>query len=441
MRKTQRFSLFGSPWQVTLLLTLLYLMGTIDRQMSALLVTPIKQDLGLSDVQVSLIQGMAFALAYVVASIPIGWMVDRFSRRAILFGGTLVWGAAATASGFANSFGQLFLARTGVGAGEATLHPSSFSLMADLFRPNRLALPLTIFTLGGVVGSGMSFIMGGGIVAWVEANPPNIALLRDLRGWQLAFILTGMPALLIGCAALLIREPQRTRKPAQDNAGQRSGYGDLWRYCRHRLRFYLLHMAAFSTMMAFVVGLGAWNPAFLSRVHGWEIGQIGFWLGVTQIASGLMGLALHGWLVDRWFGSGRHDAHMRYFAIMSLIAGPVGGAAYMVNSPWLSLFLMNAAFFCIMSYPGVGPASLQIATPPALRGKASAIYLVFVNIVGTVGGPLIVAMLTDYAFESEAELGRSMSIFAIGCAALGTALFVLGMKSMQTVVRERLNDL
>lgn len=429
-----RIGLFGGPWQIVAILTLLYFVGTVDRQMAALLVTPIKQDLGLSDVEVSLIQGMAFALAYVVASVPVGWMVDRFSRRAILFGGALVWSTSATASGLAGSFGQLFLARTGVGAGEATLHPTSFSLMADLFRPEKLALPLTLFTLGGVIGSGMSFIVGGGIVAWVESTPFDLPLLRDLRGWQVAFILTGLPALIIGFAALLIREPAREIRPASSQA--LPGYGELWRYYRQHLRFFVAHMAGFATIMAFVVGLGGWNPAFLGRAHGWEIGQIGFWLGATQIASGLLGLALHGWLVDRWFGKGRHDAHMRYFAIMSLMAGPLGAMAYMVQSPWLALFLMNAAFFCIMSYPGIGPAALQIATPRALRGKASAIYLVFVNIVGTIGGPLTVALLTDHVFQSEAKLGSSMAIFALGCAMLGSALFAWGMKPMRNTIKQ-----
>lgn len=426
-------------WQIVGVLSLLYLVGTIDRQMSALLVTPIKHDLGLSDVQVSLIQGMAFALAYVLASIPVGWMVDRFSRRAILFGGALVWGTSATASGLTNSFGQLFLARTGVGAGEATIHPSSFSIMADLFRPERLALPLSLFTLGGMIGSGMSFILGGQIVAFVEKTSLDLPLLSEMRGWQIAFILTGLPALLLGATALLIREPPR----AQISLGtepERNGYAELWRHYRQHLWFYGFHMLAFSTPMAFVVGLGAWNPAFLGRLHHWEIDRIGFWLGSTQIASGLLGLAVHGWLIDRWFGKGRYDAHMRYFAIMSAIAAPLGGMAYLVESPWLSLLLINAAFFCVMSYPGIGPASLQIATPPSLRGKASALYLICVNLIGTIGGPLVVAMLTDYVFRDEMALGYSMSLFAVACSICGMVLFVLGLKPMQAAVSARLQE-
>lgn len=427
------------PWPVMGIVTLLYLVGTVDRQMAALLVTPIKHDLQLSDVEISLIQGLAFAAAYVLASLPIGWLVDRFSRRNILFFGALVWGTSATASGLASSFGQLFLARTGVGAGEATLHPSSFSLMADLFRPEKLALPLALFTLGGTIGSGMSFVVGGGVIAWVENTPINLPILRDLSGWQVAFILTGLPALLVGFAALLIREPHRGPRTAAA-ARHKLGYSDLLRHYRGRRAFYFLHMAAFAMVMAFVVGLGAWNPAFLGRTHGWDISRIGYWLGTTQVASGLLGLALHGWLVDRWFGAGRRDAHMRYFAIMTFLAGPIGASAYLVESPWLALFLINAAFFAVMAYTGIGAASLQIATPAALRGKASAIYLVTINVIGTIGGPLSVAMLTDHVLRDEALLAQSMAIFATCSAGMAALLFVLCMRPMRAVIAERMAD-
>lgn len=425
----------AGQWRAVFILTALYLLGTVDRQMAALLVTPIKQDMGLTDVQVSLIQGLAFALAYVLASLPIGWMVDRFSRKSILFAGSIVWGGAATLSGLSGSFGQLFMARAGVGAGEATLHPTSFSLIAQMFRPEKLGLPLMVFMFGGIVGSGGSYIVGGAIVDWAQSNTMRWPIVGELKGWQIALILTGLPALLIGPLALLIREPARS--PVKPGVVA-SGYNALWRFARHHGRFYGAHMFGFAMPMAFVVGLGAWAPAFFSRMHGWSIGQIGLWLGAGQIVMAAIGVLGHGWLIDRWFGAGRRDAHMRYFAIMCAIAAPLGAAAFVASDPWVSLALWNAAFFFMMAYVGVGAASLQIATPPDLRGKASAVYLIVINVVGTIGGPLAVALITDRVFGNEQALGWSMAIFALLSGGAGVVLFASGLRPMRRIVGERL---
>ena len=410
-----------SAWGATLVLTLLYWFGTLDRQMSVLLVTPIKQYLKLSDVEVSLIYGMAFALFYMLASFPIGWLVDRIPRRRILFWGAVIWASAASASGLTRSFSQLFGARAIVGAGEATLHPTTFSILADLFPPGRLALPLTVFVLGSCLGSGMSFILGGTLVAWADGHAPfTLPLIGEVVGWQFAFIVTGFPGLLVAATIFLVPEPLRRRSPAAGDGG--NDLGGLWRCYRSHLSFYIFHVLGFGLVMMFVIGLMAWNPAFLTRHHGWDIARIGRWVGFTQIGAALLGLTMHGWVVDWLFRKGRQDAHMIYFTVMALLACPAAVAAYLVESPYLMLALFTFAYFCVMAYPAIGPASLQIATPPELRGKISAIYMIIVNLIGTVGGPLTVAMFTDHLFRNEAELGYSMSLFA-GITTLAAASF------------------
>jgi MFS family permease len=198
-------------------------------------------------------------------------------------------------------------------------------------------------------------------------------------------------------------------------------------------------MFGFAMPMAFVVGLGAWTPAYFGRVHGWGIGQIGLWIGAGQMLMAAIGILAHGWLIDRWFGSGRRDAHMRYFAIMCALAAPLGAAAFLAADPWVSLALWNAAYFCMMAYVGIGAASLQIATPPDLRGKASAVYLIVVNVVGTIGGPLVVALITDYVFGDEQALGLSMAIFALLSGGAGVALFARGLGPMRRIIGEQLD--
>src|SRR5690606_34116242 len=129
-------------------LTFMYANASLDRQMMSLLVVPIQRDLGFSDMEIGVLQGAAFALFFVLASLPIGWMVDRFSRRAIIFWGTVGWSLSAAASGLSQSFAQMFASRAGVGAGEATLQPSAFAILADTFPPERLALPMSVFVIG-----------------------------------------------------------------------------------------------------------------------------------------------------------------------------------------------------------------------------------------------------------------------------------------------------
>lgn len=425
-------------WSTVAVVTTLYWLGTLDRQMSVLLVTPIKEHFQLSDVGVSLIHGLAFPLFYMLASLPVGWMVDRFRRRKILFWGALVWASAAVAGGLARSFGQLFAARAGVGAGESTLQPTTFSILADLFPPGRLSLPLSIFVIGGTVGSGMSFILGGELVAWVNSQPPIVLpFAGPLAGWQFALIVTGFPGLLVAGAIFLVPEPPRTHKGLSPHVD--ANFSALGRQYRKHPRFYLTQSVGFALVMMLVVGLGAWSPAFLSREHGWEIARIGRWLGVSQILSALLGLAFHGAMVDRLFRKGRHDAHMAYFMVMSILAGPLAVAAYLVDNAHLMLLLYSLAYFCIMAYPAIGPAALQITTPPALRGKASSVYMICVNLIGAIGGPLIIAMITDYGFRSEADLGLSMSLFAGVSMLVAAVLFRVGMAPMRRAVASQLS--
>ena len=409
------------PWATLAVLTILYWFGTLDRQMSALLVTPIKQGLQLSDVQISLIHGLAFALLYMFANVPVGYLLERFARRTLLFVGALIWSSAAVASGLSNNFTQLFVARSMVGAGEAALQPTAFSMLADLFPPGRLSLPLSLFVLGGTLGSGMSFMLGGQIFEWIgRSNLISLPAFGTLAAWQIAFIVTGAPGLLL--AFLMFTVPEPSRHATASGAS----YAELWRLYRRHPRFYIAHGLGFALTMSFVTGLGGWNAAFLGRAFGWNLGQIGVWLGGTQMAAGVIGLAVHGVLADRLYRRGRRDAHLRYFTLMCLIAAPLGIAAYQMDDAWKMLALYNLGYFCLMAYPGIGPAALQIATPPALRGRASAIYLVLINLVGMVLAPLVIAAITDYVFADESRLGDSMSVFA-GCTTLmAAALFFWG---------------
>lgn len=420
----------ASAWTTLSILTTLYCFGSLDRQMISLLVEPIKADLGFSDMQIGVLQGAAFALFFVLASLPVGWMVDRFSRRLVIFWGTICWSLAAMGSGLAQNFMQMFAARAAVGAGEATLQPSSFAILADMFPANKLALALSIFVIGANLGSGMSLILGGIIVEWA-ARAPEIHLpsFGALATWQLAFILTGLPGIILAFLIFLIPESRKSVR-AQKTASENMDFSALFRRYRRHGRFYLCHHLGFALCIAFVIGLLAWNPAFAGRKFGWDAGQIGLWFGLSQILTAVVGLSFHGWFVDRMFRGGRRDMHLRYFIFMCPLAGVLSALAYLAPNVWMMLALFNMGLFCLMGYPGIGAAALQIATPADMRGKASAVYLIMLNLLGALSGPLIIPAITDYLFQNEDMIGYSMSIFCLLLMFLAVPLFAIGRRHM-----------
>ena len=425
-----------NAWRTVTVLTALYWWGTLDRQVSALLVPQIKADLHLTDFELSMIQGLAFGAAYLLASPITGWLVDRYNRRKILFTGAAGWSLSAMACGLSRSFGQLFCARAGVGGFETTLNPTSYSMLSDLFPPSKLALPISIYVLGGNLGSGMSFLVGGAVIAWV-ATSPQIAgpFFGALADWQMAFIVTGAPGLLLAPLVFLARDP---RRHASSEKRSTSTYADLWRHMRRYPGFFITHLLGFSTIMAIVVGLQSWNAAYVSRTFAWPVSKIGFVFGSVQLTSALAGLAFHGWVVDKLFAQHRKDAHLHYFMIMTLLALPCAVSAYLVQNAVTMIVLYNLAYFFVMAFASIGPAALQIATPQNLRGKASSIYMIALTIIGTILGPAFVAMLTDFVFADEALLGYAMALFSLIACGFAALLFALGRSHMRHIVADML---
>jgi MFS family permease len=397
-------------WRAVTVLTVLYWFGTLDRQIAALLLPLLKTDLHLTDTQASLLVGLAFGLAFMVMSLPIGWLVDRVSRRLLLFCGVILWSVAAMASGLSRNFGQIFIARVLVGGSEATINPSAYSMLGDYFPPRKLTLPMSIFTLGGNLGSGVSFMLGGAVVGLVSAGGGiHLPVVGLLKGWQAAFVISGLPGVFLAFLIWTFPEAPRHQHPS---SGDRATFNDLGRhYTRHPL-FYIAMNLGVAMIMAFVVGLQSWNSAYLTRHFGWTLPRVGFWLGLTQVGSSLAGLWFHGWAVDRLFSRGRLDAHLAYFGTMCLLACPFGIAAYLVPSAAGMIALYSTAYFLIMAFASIGPSALQIATPSRLRGKASAVYMVVMSLIGTIMGPIVVALFTDRLFGNEALLGYSMALFA-----------------------------
>jgi MFS family permease len=400
-----------------------YCFGSLDRQLFPLLASPIQTDLGLSDVQLGLLQGAAFSLFFVLASLPVGWLIDTRSRSLTVFCGAIVWSLSAAGVGFATDFSAVFVARAMLGAAEVTIQPAAFSFIAGLFPAGRLAFPLSIFVIGANVGSGLSLIVGG-YLASLNYNEllHSIAPGGGFVAWRMTFLVTGLAGLPLAFIIFLVPQ-QRTRA----QASSRGSFAQLWQLYRTHRRFFLAHHFGFMMCLAYITAMLAWNPTFIARTYGWAPAKIGLWLGITQIATALIGLSVHGWIVDRMYRVGVRDAHLKYFMVLCPVAGLLTAGAYAAGQAWSMILLFNLGYFCVVAYPGVGAAALQIATPPELRGRASSVYLIILNLFGASLGPYLVAAITQYVFGRQSMIGVSMSISAVIFMFAATVCLAFGL--------------
>nr|WP_314437219.1 MFS transporter [uncultured Brevundimonas sp.] len=394
----------GVGWTVGVLM-LFYAFAFLDRQILTLMVGPIRADLGISDFEISLLQGFAFAAFYAVFGLPVGWAVDRWSRRSIIFIGFVIWSLATASCGLARNFETIFLSRLLVGAGEAALLPAAFSILTDRVAPGRLAFNMSLFAIGAPIGAGASILMGGIVIQAMPAGGFVLPILGTLAPWQATFILVGAVGIPLACLAYTFSEPVR-RTVASETA---SRWIDVLRNLAQNGRLYGGHFLGFSLMSLSIYGALIWMPAYLSRRFGMEPVEIGVSLAlITAVPTIVGGLAL-GWIVDRWFRSGRKDAHLRFFAIVGPIQALLICAA-MAAPGKLACLVLFAASQLGASFGGIAAAALQMVTPSHFRGRTTAIYLLVFNLIGYGLGASMVAAFTDFLFRSDEMVGWSIAL-------------------------------
>jgi len=260
-------------WYVAGLLTITQIVSYIDRFLPSLLIQPIKNDLDLTDFQVGLLLGPAFGIFYVFVGIPIGWLADRRSRRAILSIGISVWCAMTAAAGLVRGFAPLFVARLGVGLGEATVAPCTISLLSDYFPRSKRNRALSLFMAGTFLGAGAAFLFGGPIVHSIALLPPlQLPGIGTLTSWQMSFLIIGVPGFALALLMFTIREPIRQDQVVGGLKADPAGPASL----RAALAFILQRWKAFGALFvgsAAVVTMGSlvfWNVALFERVWHWH---------------------------------------------------------------------------------------------------------------------------------------------------------------------------
>jgi MFS family permease len=406
-------------WYGVGMLSVAYVLSFVDRTILTLLVEPIRRDLGLTDTQISLLHGLAFAVLYTTVGIPVARLSDTRSRRALIAAGVALWSLATAACGLAKGFWSLFLGRVGVGIGESTLSPAAYSLFADSFPPDRLGAALGVYNGAIYVGAGLAMLIGGAVVqAALSIGAVAVPLVGDVNAWQLVFFAVGLPGLMLAPLVLTVHEPARRAAPRADG---RTGFVATLAWMRTHRRVYVGHVAGFSLISAVYNVAVAWGPTFMIRRFGDDPASAGHSLGLVLLVCGATGAITGGLVADALRRRGRLDAALIVGVASALLVAVPGTLATLQTTATAYLALAGAALFCASLAFGAAATALQLVTPGHLRAQVSAVYLLALNLFALGLAPLAAALLTDYAFRDPAHVGTSVAIVSAVCAPLGAA--------------------
>jgi sugar phosphate permease len=387
---------------VVIVLAVVYTFNFMDRQIMSILQEPIRKELGLSDTQLGMLTGLAFALFYTTFGVLLAWAADRFRRTWIMAASCAVWSLFTALCGMATNFTQLALSRVVVGIGEAGGSPPSYSLISDYFPPKERGVGLAIYSLGVPIGSMVGAGVGGAIAA--------------AYGWRTAFIAVGLPGLLLALVMLvLIREPKRGGlDPLAEGVAAHDPAPPMMSAIASFFANRTLVLVAISSGLSAFVGYAMlnWNPSFLMRVKGMSLAQVGAYYSLVLGITGMIGTFGSGWLVDKLSLRDR-----RWYSWVPAIAFAltIPALAGLLWAPTWQIALLFLAVPSLLNNMYLAPALtvVQNAVPPARRTMSGAILLFILNLVGLGGGPLYVGFISDHAKAQYGEHSLVIGFMAL----------------------------
>lgn len=382
--KTDTSNPYHTPrarYYALLLLTVVYAFNFIDRQLLAILQESIKADLDLTDGQLGLLAGFAFAVFYVSAGIPIARWADQSNRRNIVAGSVFIWSFMTAISGFTQNYAQLLLARIGVGVGEAGGSPPSHSIISDIFPPEKRATAMGLYSTGVNIGILFGFLLGG----W----------LNEFFGWRVAFMVVGAPGILLAVLVRVsLKEPIRGLMENKSAEGAPPAFGTVVSTLWSRRSF--RHMALAAALNAFAgYGTASWTASFMIRSHEMTTGELGTWLALISGAGGAIGVFLGGILADK-LGVRDKRWYMWVPAAAGLISLPFVVSVYLAESAYMALTLSIIPGLLHNVYLGSTIATTHNLVGLRMRALSSAILFLVLNLIGLGLGPLLIGMLSDH---------------------------------------------
>ena len=416
-------------WFTVAILTICYLFSLIDRQVIMLLIDPIRVSLNLSDVEIALITGFSFSLFYTVMGIPMGWLADRMSRRVLVTAGLIMWSAATALSGLSMSIIHLFLSRTAVAVGEASLSPAAYSIITDSFEPQERTRAGSVYFLGAALGPGLALLIGGGLLHFFSGIPPvRLIGYGALEPWQLVLLSLAVPGLLWALVVFmfLVEPPREEAQTIGAAAGSEEVKikGELYAALREHRGILIPFFGAVALFSLFGNGLLTWSATYFTRSHGWSLTEAGARLGLAITICGVGGAIFAGWFSSRKVRDMQGgEAILRTILLLCSIILPLSISATLLPNAWLSLLSISLVIFATIGVSSIAPIFVSSLVAGNVRGRAIAIYLLVVGIISVGGGPVIVSVFTEYLFGAPSALGKSIAVLGLLCMPLTTFSF------------------
>ncbi len=374
--QAEQISLPYRRYALSLLLAV-NMLNYIDRQVLFAVFPLIKADLAISDTELGFL-GSAFMLSYLLLAPLFGWLGDRWNRVKLASGGLVVWSLATVLAGYAPGYRTLLAARATVGIGEASFGTVSPGLVSDFFPKEHRGRILSWFYLAIPVGSAVGYLLGG--------------VLGQKFGWHTAFLMVGLPGLILAVPVWLLRTPPRggdDSLPISTAVKSTSGYADLFKN-----RSFVCNTAAMAAMTFSIGGLAQWIPSFLNRVHALDVARGNILFGATTVLAGILGTLAGGWLGDRWQKKNRKG-----YLLLS-------GWGFMIGTPFAVWAILASGLTSCMTaifiaefflFINTGPLNTVIinVTPPAIRAMAFAVNIFFIHALGDAISPSILGWLSD----------------------------------------------
>jgi MFS family permease len=418
----------GQPWPQTALawyavviLALVLMLGQLESQIINYLIKPIKRDFHLSDLQMSVLIGVAPSAFYALVGFPLARLVDSMRRTAVMSVALGLAGVMTSMAGFTQAFWQFALCRFAVGGGGAVSNPGTYSLLSDYFPRERLPRAIATLTLGLVFARAIAPILSGTMVGlaagWGVLHLGGLAI----REWQTVFIMAGALGLTGAILMLTVREPAR-RGRMSALQGKPLPMRTVFAYVWTNRLIYLPQYLALGFYAVESFGLESWRLEFLRRTYGWEPQVAGPILGTAALCAQLTGL-FFGTRLTEWLAKRTDDANLRTVAIAYTIAPIFAVASPLMPTPWLSIACSAASGMLGTACAAPQNAALQSVTPNEMRGQITALYYFVFTAIGLGIGPTIMAFVTNVIIGDETLIRYAMA----GSAAVMTPLAAIFM--------------
>jgi MFS family permease len=418
-------------WYVVSILCLGYVFAFIDRIVVGLLTAAIQKDLLLTDTQMGVLQGIAFALFYTLFGIPIGWLADRWHRKTILAIGMTVWSLTTAACGYAGSFLTMFLARVGVGIGEATLNPCSASIIGDTFPPKSRPKAFGVYVMGTAFGTGLTYL-GGGLVFGFLASTPivDLGLLGEMKPWRAMFVFVGLAGFIPLLIFLLtVNEPSRKDLAAKEKG--KATMAEIKAFFAQNRRAILCHHFGISMVIMSIYAWVNWMAVYFERIHQWGPAKFAISYGVPGLITGIISAFSAGWAATKMKERGYADGTLRFCLAGCIAVTALGALAPQMATPEaaLTVFVITGLF---SNTPTVlALAAVNEICPNEMRGFYTATYIFLVGLISSGIGPLLTGWATDNIFGDKMRIADSLTLVTVVTGVIGCTLIAYGLKGFR----------